>query len=1725
MRKYHSLKHTLRSENVTFGYKPDPKLSQVVTSIYTVAYALDSMYKDVCTGYIAKGVCPAMVPVDGSKLFQYMLKTEFRDFSGQSIYFDKNGDPPARYDILNYQGKQAGYVTVGTWGHVWREVEPLNRTSHPVVKYGSKLRIDRRKILWHNGRSGSSYTPVAKCSYECGIGEIKKIQAMKCCWTCVPCFENEYLLNEYKCKECPVGSWPVENRTACYKLDVEYMRWGDAEAIVCVVFACAGILATVFTTTIFVMKNTTPVVKATTRELSYMILGGLLLCYATTFIIVTPPCTVTCVLLRMVPCLAFAMIYGALFTKTNRIARILAASKKIITKRRRFLSTGAQVVITCILIGVELVITVVFLILEPPAAEFDHSIPRRVLLVCRFSKMGFFAPFGFDLFLVSMCTLYAIKTRNLPENFNEAKFIGFTMYTTCIVWLAFLAIYFGSNKKDTTMCICFSLSASVALVLLFFPKLYVILWRPEKNVRSYFKTTTTIRCHFGTNQTSGSETHSRVPYEFEANLGNQLIGSGDSYSSYSTQSSPNLSRSDSKISHATAALADLSRKESAVPEQEARTAEPDVERKSSIATELATMKDKVTGLTKIQEIPSPSTSPVSMRRSRSLWRKFDPLLRNPELSQRWKSFRSRPETVRGKATPTLLLRVAAERLDAVRQFLDERSKQCAEDGAHTPSPPPADEPTYCEASADATSGRVRKGRGHVRFENAESSSDEELSLKDGAHLIARKSPPLVMNGGIDLVDAQVQTNMFMPTDAASPQEGGIECALLEQWRKQLRSHSDTSVSVMAEGRQPIGETLLPQVYQMEYCPNRRNLSLLRRFYEAQLRLLRDEGDALEKCVLFLPAKNHRKHSPNVCLKSSDQFDKNSQQEVENHVLEPAIRQRVGSTANAVEVVPSCNTITAYNSWPILYVYSNDLSEVESGHLILPVNFVACCCAPGKRQGAKSINRFLHNNIGACFRIMDGRKRLWKPRQWGGGGGFKRKRELTPEKPSLEELLVQFVGNVCRTVIRIAEQYKELFLSVLNMPYKVTVFSALVGLMNLKNYSFGNEFVGHLLSTLCNFLDKSHWEDAQIITIFLCSLANCHCITSVSCMSILRSYLSLVEQDNKAIVRDLCFSFILRTLPIVGEQLSNDMPDELESFYKALEKYESSRDRQSYLRLIQVWTSDKPHRQEEFLDCLWKQIKALRMNEWNDSYYMRYEKSHGILLSNSIAHSVDDFVVPINFDVAEFPFRITAFRMFDASDCPEGKGLLPDIHSIERFLLEQDLMWLIDKNYTDPKKCAIELSNYYCRGNMPLSYITLEIIFGLMFRLPKPPKIELFYGCLLIELCKAQVYTVPQVVAQATEILFQRLASMNIACIDRFVNWFAFHLSNFRYCWTWSDWTSCCDQEPYSPQLSFVTELLSRCQSFSYHERIIEILPDELKHLLPPAPKVFDKFSMEGAEPSGLALELQEAIKARKEPEKVLSILLQQGEGSENGDGPVESVEYKTEVVISQLLVIGQRTMSQTLSLLTRFAPVLDQLVKNNENAQLSLLNAVRETWPTFEQRIGVVVDKLFRLEIVPAPVIVKWVFSKEMKNEFLKQYVWEIVSSTFDKLCINFCVLSDKLKAVMGEDMSPEESGDPAQALELQEGLEACLGAQKAFIFTLFQHFIITLSEHLLTADESGDRVSDWYRIVFGRMCQFFTTQCVEVQRHSKELGEVLFTGDLDPRIIEPYKWFLAFMN
>ena len=285
----------------------------------------------------------------------------------------------------------------------------------------------------------------------------------------------------------------------CFEIEPVYMKWSDAEAIVAVAVSCLGIILTSFVTVTFIRFNQTPLVKASSRENSYILLVGIFWCFAMTFPYIAKPTTAVCFFQRIGLGLSFCVCYAALVVRTNRMARILAGSKKkIMTRKPRFLSATAQVVMTFLIISVELGIIVTFLILNPPSAEFVYPTLRRKRLTCNTTTIAMVAPLGFDGFLVVMCTLYAFKTRNLPENFNEAKYIAFTMYTTCVVWLAFIVLYFGGEElQSIVVCFAVSLSATVALGCLYFPKTYIVIFKPERNRRSSMRTSSIVRMHVG----------------------------------------------------------------------------------------------------------------------------------------------------------------------------------------------------------------------------------------------------------------------------------------------------------------------------------------------------------------------------------------------------------------------------------------------------------------------------------------------------------------------------------------------------------------------------------------------------------------------------------------------------------------------------------------------------------------------------------------------------------------------------------------------------------------------------------------------------------------------------------------------------------------------------------------------------------------------------------------------------------------------------------------------------------------------------------------------------------------------------------------------------------------------------------------------------------------------------------------------------------------------------
>ncbi|XP_032892742.1 metabotropic glutamate receptor 2 [Amblyraja radiata] len=450
-------------------FEQESKIMFVLNAVYAMAHGLHNMQRALCPN--TTSICDKMRPMNGKRFYKdYIIKVHFdAPFRPQDthseIRFDTYGDGIGRYNIFNFKRKGGRYVyqKVGYWGE--------------------RLTLNTSLIPW-----AVSPTPTSQCSDPCAKNEAKSMQPGDvCCWLCTPCHPHEFLRDEFTCADCGPGRWPTHDLAACYDLPEEYIKWEDAWAIGPLTVSCLGFLSTLAVFGIFIKNNDTPVVKASGRELSYILLVGVLMCYSMTLVFIAKPSTAVCTLRRLGLGSSFAVCYSALLTKTNRIARIFNGVKDG-TQRPRCINPTSQVAICLALISCQLIVVAVWLVLEVPGTRKETTPEKRdvVTLKCNAKESSMLTSLTYTVVLIVLCTVYAFKTRKCPENFNEAKFIGFTMYTTCIIWLAFLPIFYVTSSdyrvQTTTMCISVSLSGSVVLGCLFAPKIHIILFQPQKNV-------------------------------------------------------------------------------------------------------------------------------------------------------------------------------------------------------------------------------------------------------------------------------------------------------------------------------------------------------------------------------------------------------------------------------------------------------------------------------------------------------------------------------------------------------------------------------------------------------------------------------------------------------------------------------------------------------------------------------------------------------------------------------------------------------------------------------------------------------------------------------------------------------------------------------------------------------------------------------------------------------------------------------------------------------------------------------------------------------------------------------------------------------------------------------------------------------------------------------------------------------------------------------------------
>ncbi|XP_014677135.1 PREDICTED: metabotropic glutamate receptor-like, partial [Priapulus caudatus] len=390
---------------------------------------------------------------------------------------EQTGDGIARYNIIHFRRNVVNST------YEWVKVGKY---------YNGLLTLNMSEVRF---RVAEPAIPLSACSPPCGKSQKKTFQMEGdiCCWYCVNCSQYQIPINsQQECFQCPNGFLPSEDRNACIAIPENYLHYDSVWAISVMCFSTIGIGVTGFVFAVFVKYSNTPVVKASGRELSFVLLAGILLCYAQTFLLVFKPTDVFCTASMFGVGFSFSVCYAALLTKTNRIARIFNSGKRS-AKRPSFISPKSQILICFGLVSVQVLVSGIWMFVSPPSAEHLYPTEESNELICSASKDAtYMIVCAYPVCLMVVCTLYAVLTRKIPEAFNESKFIGFTMYTTCILWLAFVPIYLSTQGNLTvriiTMCIVVSLSGTVSLICLFTPKMYIIVMHPERNVRQSMMT-------------------------------------------------------------------------------------------------------------------------------------------------------------------------------------------------------------------------------------------------------------------------------------------------------------------------------------------------------------------------------------------------------------------------------------------------------------------------------------------------------------------------------------------------------------------------------------------------------------------------------------------------------------------------------------------------------------------------------------------------------------------------------------------------------------------------------------------------------------------------------------------------------------------------------------------------------------------------------------------------------------------------------------------------------------------------------------------------------------------------------------------------------------------------------------------------------------------------------------------------------------------------------------
>ena len=464
------------------GYYPLTPVHTVIDAVDSVAYALKMLIKKACHWMFNEKKCllePEKSEKYQTKIFTYLHKMSYQGGTLKSL---KNVINERQYDIhlfVKERGEFKGKY-IGKW--------VVNKTDRD--QFHDSLQLDalfefNLTYLRENG-SGNHFR--ARCSEQCNTGYVKvrdqNQMISQCCWNCQKCPPNNIVRND-SCIPCNEKERATESK--CVSLPEHYLdmrtNTGYPFQVIILLLSFSGLFLTMFVVILFVKFNGNRIVRAYGRDLCYMILVGVAILFICPFPFLAKPSTISCIFRGSLPGIAFLTCYAPLFLKINRIYRIFLHAQTSVA-RPALVSSKSLLLCAFGIVSVQLLLAAVWLVSKMPYPDAVLSRKREyVILTCTGESSPILMVLTVILSVIFMIfsTILAFKTRNFPKNYNESKYIGITLYITCVSWALFFPGYFITSSENSDflreylMCTLCVLIGYITLLGLFGPKVKLLL--------------------------------------------------------------------------------------------------------------------------------------------------------------------------------------------------------------------------------------------------------------------------------------------------------------------------------------------------------------------------------------------------------------------------------------------------------------------------------------------------------------------------------------------------------------------------------------------------------------------------------------------------------------------------------------------------------------------------------------------------------------------------------------------------------------------------------------------------------------------------------------------------------------------------------------------------------------------------------------------------------------------------------------------------------------------------------------------------------------------------------------------------------------------------------------------------------------------------------------------------------------------------------------------------